>query len=429
MINNFTKSNQLLSDALKIIPLASQTFSKSKIQFPENVSPYFIDKASGSKIWDVDGNKYLDMVSSLAAISLGYTYKEVDDVVKNQIDRGVIFSLSNPLEIKLANKIKSLKPSMEMIRFGKNGSDATSAAVRAARAFTKKDLIVVCGYHGWHDWYIGSTTRNLGVPQAVQNLTLKFEYNNIDSLQKIFDEHKNNIAAVIMEPMNVSYPKDNFLHKVKDLAHKNNALLIFDETVTGFRFSKGGAQEYFDIYPDITTIGKGMANGYPISAIGGSVKIMKIFEDIFFSGTFGGDCVAMSAALKTLEIIDKNNVPNFLEKQGNKIIKSLQNLISDQNLEDIINISGHPSWSFTIFKDNKKYSALEIKTLFMQEMIKRGVLTFGTHNLNYSHLDQDISDLLLVYKEVLSIIRLAINNSNLHSLLKCKVLEPLFKVR
>jgi glutamate-1-semialdehyde 2,1-aminomutase len=244
----YKKSEQLLNRALKSIPLASQTFSKSLTQYPRGVSPFFIERGKGSKVWDVDGNEYVDFVNSLAAVTLGYCDEDVDKAVQDQMKNGVLFSLPHKLEMEVAEKLIGIIPCAEKVRFAKNGTDATSASIRIARAYTGKEHIAVCGYHGWQDWYIGSTTRDLGVPKAVKELTHKFEYNNLESLEKIFQEQE--LASVIMEPMNIEYPQDNFLKKVKELVHKNNALLIFDETVTGFRYSLGGAQELFDVTPD-----------------------------------------------------------------------------------------------------------------------------------------------------------------------------------
>ena len=276
MSERYHHSEDLLERALKTIPLGSQTFSKSKTQYPMGVSPFFIQRGKGSRVWDVDGNEYIDFVNSLAAITLGHCDPDVDAAVRAQLEEGVIFSLPHPLEMQVAELIVKLVPCAEKVRFGKNGSDATAGAIRLARAFTNRDHVAVCGYHGWQDWYIGSTSRDLGVPKAVKDLTHRFEYNNIKSLAKIFQEQE--LACVIIEPMNIEYPIDGFLEKVKELAHKNNALLIFDETITGFRYSLGGAQEFFNVVPDIATFGKGMANGHPLSAVVGSNEVMKIVE-------------------------------------------------------------------------------------------------------------------------------------------------------
>jgi len=287
-MHKFLNSEKLLESARLSIPLGSQTFSKSITQLPFGVSPYFAKSAKGSKLIDVDDNQYIDFISALAAVNIGYLDEDITKAVIEQVQKGSIFSLSSELEIALAQKLNEIIPCSEMVRFGKNGSDVTSAAIRIARAYTKKDLVVVCGYHGWQDWYISSTTRNKGIPKDICKLTKKFNYNDIDSLKKIFKENKDNIACVILEPMNIKYPENNFLEKVKEITHQNNALLIFDEMITGFRFGLGGASEYFEITPDLATFGKAMANGYPISAICGKKEYMRMFEEVFFSFTFGG---------------------------------------------------------------------------------------------------------------------------------------------
>ena len=223
MINNFNKSNKFLYRALRTIPLASQTFSKSITQYPLGISPYYISKAKGSKIWDIDGNKYIDFVNSLLSISIGYQDKDVDEAVKKQMKNGVIFSMPHEIEIEVSELICKIIPCAENVRFAKNGSDSTSAAIRLSRAYTGREHIAVCGYHGWQDWYIASTTRNLGVPKADQKLIHTFKYNNLDSLNKIFEKYKSKIAAVILEPMNTDYPKDNFLKKVQKITKQNQS--------------------------------------------------------------------------------------------------------------------------------------------------------------------------------------------------------------
>lgn len=261
MSERYNLSEQYLHRALQSIPLGSQTFSKSRTQYPFGVSPYFIERGEGCYVWDVDGNKYLDMIGSLAALTLGHNDPDVTKAVSRQLQDGIIFSLPHPLEFQVAEKIISLVPCAEKVRFGKNGSDATAGAIRVSRAFTNREHVAVCGYHGWQDWYIGSTARNLGVPQATRDLTHTFMYNDLDSLKKLFTDYPEQIAAVILEPMNVTEPMNNFLAEVKELAHQHGAVLIFDETITGFRYAKGGAQELFGVTPDLATFGKGLANG------------------------------------------------------------------------------------------------------------------------------------------------------------------------
>lgn len=429
MSERYYKSEQLLERALQTIPLGSQTFSKSRTQYPYGVSPYFIERGQGSRVWDVDGNEYIDFVNGLLSITLGYNDPDVTDAVRKQLEEGVIFSLPHSLEMQVAEQIVDMVPCAEMVRFGKNGSDATSGAIRVARAYTKRDHVAVCGYHGWQDWYIGSTARNKGVPQAVSDLTHTFAYNNIESLHEIFRQWPDQIAAVILEPMNVAEPKDGFLQEVQNLAHRNGALLIFDETITGFRYANGGAQELFGVTPDLATFGKGLANGYPVSAVAGKVEYMKLMEEIFFSFTFGGETLSLAAASATLRKLKNEPVVEKIRGNGEYLIQGIKGLIEKENLNDILSLAGHPSWTFLLFKDVGPYTQWETKTLFMQEVFKRGVLAFGTHNMSYAHSNEDIDVLLQVYSEVFPLIKEGIQKNKLADLLDCKPLEPLFKVR
>jgi len=423
----YKKSDQILERALQSIPLASQTFSKSLTQYPRGVSPFFIERGNGSRVIDIDGNEYIDFVNSLAAVTLGYCDKDIDKAVQEQMKSGVIFSLPHTLELQVAEKLIEIIPCAEKVRFAKNGTDATSAAVRIARAYTGKEHIAVCGYHGWQDWYIGSTDRDLGVPICVKELTHKFEYNDLKSLERLFQ--KQEFACVIMEPMNIEYPDNNFLQKVKRLTHKYSALLIFDETITGFRFSLGGAQEFFNVIPDMATFGKGMGNGFPLSAVVGTNNVMQKVEDIFFSGTFGGETLSLAAANAVIDKYKKNHVIKHFYETGTYLLMKLDKLIEDEKLGDIFSTSGHPSWSFLHIKEQEKYNIFEIKTFFMQESLKLGVITLGSHNLSFSHTRKDIDILIEVYSKVLPMIKRHIDNQDLLENIHGKILEPLFKVR
>lgn len=427
--NRYQRSQELLKRALTTIPLGSQTFSKSKTQYPAGVSPYFITRGLGSRVWDVDNNEYIDFVNSLAAITLGYNDPDVTAAVRNQLDDGVIFSLPHPLEMQVAEKIVEMVPCAEMVRFGKNGSDATAGAIRLARAYTGRDHVVVCGYHGWQDWYIGSTTRNKGVPKATRELTHVFTYNDIDSLEALFKQRPDQIACVIMEPMNIAEPAPGFLEAVRDLTHKNGAIFVFDETVTGFRLAKGGAQEYFNVIPDLATFGKGLANGYPVSAIAGKAEIMRYMDEIFFSFTFGGEALSLAAALATLTKLDTQPIIPALWSQGRKVVAGAKELIERHRLETMLNIAGKDCWSFLLFRDCDGYSQWELKTLFLQEVFARGILVLGGHNMSYAHSDADITRLLTVYDEVFSILQEVLEKKTLGKWLRTEPLVPLFKIR
>lgn len=425
---NFTSSESSLERALKSIPLGSQTFSKSYKHYPKGASPLFVDSAHGAYVTDVDGNEYIDLVNSLAAVTIGYTNDKINHAVKKQLDKGTIFSLPSILETELAEKLIRHIPSAEKVRFGKNASDATSAAVRVSRAFTNRDKIAVCGYHGWHDWYIGSTDKNLGVPEAVSDLTSTFQFNDIESLKYLFEQQGSEYAAVIMEPMNVEYPKPGFLEEVKSLCHRNGSLLIFDETVTGFRLNIGGAQSLFNVTPDLSCFGKGMANGFPISAVVGRSDIMAMFDEVFFSFTFGGELLSIAAAIETISILEKDDVLNVIKNRGSILISALKNILKKHELEDYFYISGHPSWSFINFKISDQKRLYEIKTLFMQECISRGLLTLGSNNLSYAIDDEILNKIISIYDEVFFELReVLVNQRELN--LRCESLQPLFKVR
>jgi len=429
MLNRYLNSEKMLQRALKTIPLGSQTFSKSKVHFPYGVSPFFIDRGKGAYVWDVDGNKYIDFGASLGAIILGYGDEDVSDAVRKQLEKGTIFPLANEVEFKVAEKIVELVPCAEKVRFGKNGSDVTTAAIRLARAYTKKEHVIICGYHGWHDWSIGTTTRNLGVPQAVKELTHTFKYNDIESLKSVFQEHPGKIAAVILEPMNVEYPKDNFLQKVKDLTHENGAVLIFDEMITGFRYSLGGAQELFGVVPDLATFGKGISNGYPVSAIVGKAEIMDFMEEIFFSFTFGGEALSLVAALATMTKLQKLFVLEDIKEKGQKFLDKLNQLLLKHELSETFFVVGHPSWSILQIKDFNGYTSYQIKTLFLQEMFKRNILFLCGHLFTYSHTENDLNALLSAYDEVLALMKKCLYEKTLDRFLECEPLKPLFKVR
>ena len=429
-MRSYQKSQAMLARAEQVIPLGSQTFSKSRTQYPYGVSPYFIARGEGSRVWDVDGNEFIDFVSSLLSITLGYQDPDVNHAVRNQLETsGVIFSLPHQLETEVAELICELAPCAERVRFGKNGSDATAGAIRVARAFTGRERVAVCGYHGWQDWYIGSTARSRGVPAATRELTHTFAYNDLDSLERILKSHQDEFAAVIMEPMNVAWPLPGYLEAVKDLAHRHGALLVFDETITGFRFSNGGAQQLFGVTPDLATFGKGLANGYPISAVAGRADVMKEMEEIFFSFTFGGEALSLAAAKATLEKLKREPVAATLAERGQRAMDGAEKIIDAHGLQDLFSISGHPSWSFLNIKDGRGASAFEIKTLWMQEILERGILSVGTHNVNYAHSVSDVDRLIAVYAEVLPFIGKTLSDGKLRDALRCDPLVPLFKVR
>lgn len=428
-MRDFKRSEQLLERAEKVIPLASQTFSKSRTQYPVGAAPLFLQRGKGACVWDVDGHEYIDFVSSLAAVTLGYGDPDVDAAVRSQLENGVILSLPHPLETEVAERIVSLVPCAEMVRFGKNGSDATAGAVRAARAFTGRERVAVCGYHGWQDWYIGSTARNKGVPAATRASTHSFAYNDPASLERLFADYPAEFAAVILEPMNFTWPEEDFLQRTVDLAHEHGALAVFDETITGFRFAPGGAQELFGVTPDLACFGKGLANGYPLSAVAGRTDVMREFEEVFFSFTMGGELLSLAAARASIDKLLREDVPRRLAERGEKLLAGVQSRIERHGCGAFLSIGGHPSWTILAFSDGEGVGQYEIRTLYLQELFARGILAIGSHNLSLAHGDAEIDRLLAVYDEIFPVLADAVHNKDVVQRLNCDPLVPLFKVR
>lgn len=428
-MNRYRKSQDLLARAQRVIPLGSQTFSKSRVVYPAGAAPLFLTHGRGSRVWDVDGNEYVDFVNGLLPVVLGYGDADVLRAVTEQLERGVTFSLATELEVEVAELLCEIIPCAEMVRFGKNGSDATSAAIRIARAHTGRDRVAVCGYHGWQDWYIGATTRNKGVPAAVGELTQKFPYNDLPALARLLESHRGQFAAVMMEAMNAEEPRPGFLEGVRDLAHEHGALFILDEIITGFRFHIGGAQSLFKVTPDLATFGKSMGNGFPISAVVGGARYMAQMEEIFFSSTFGGEALSLAASLATIRKMQREPVLQTLESMGTRVMDMTRANVARSGLGEAIGIAGRPSWSLLQFRDAKGATAAEIKSLYLQELIARGILTAGSHNMSYAHTDEDLQRLDQAQQAALEVLREALGAGNVAGRLAGPAIQPVFKVR
>ncbi len=440
-INNSIK---LLKEAKKLIPTGSQTFSKGTHSFSENYSPSHASRGKGNKIYDVDGNKYLDFVMGAQPLILGYSDPDVNKAVIKQLKLGSTFSLANKLEIDVAKILNDLIPSSEQVRFGKNGADANSASVKIARAYTKKEHIAFCGYHGWHDWFIATTDKSLGVPKFNEKLAHPFNYNDIDSLKKIFKKYKNKIACVIMEPVTVSSPKcmykkkcnlncnnfckQNFLHEVQKICRKNKCLLIFDEVVTGFRYSLGGAQQLYGVTPDLSCFAKAISNGIPLSAVVGKKKYMKLFNNVFFSFTYGGECIGLAAAKACINKLKKKKVLEIIRHNGQLFKSKLNILIKKYNLEKYLNCDGHPSRTVLTIKSNKLLkSPIVTKTFIQQELLDYKILWSGYHCITYTFNKKDIALALRAYENVFKKLKNTIEKKqNLKSKIKGKLLKQVF---
>jgi glutamate-1-semialdehyde 2,1-aminomutase/spore coat polysaccharide biosynthesis protein SpsF len=424
-----TQSQLWLERSKKVIPSCAQTFSKGYTQYVQGVAPIFLQRGKGCRVWDVDGNEYIDYVQGLLPNILGYAHKEVNAAAAAQLDQGHSFSLPHPLEVQLGERLTRLIPCAEMVRFGKNGSDATSGAVRAARAFTGRDRIACCGYHGWQDWYIGSTTRNAGVPKAVRDLTHPFPYNDLASLEKLLESHPDEFAAVIMEPVNFVEPAHGFLEGVKHLAAGHGALLIFDEICSGFHFGLGGAQKIFGVTPDLACFGKAMGNGFAISCVVGRAEVMRTFDEIFYSFTFAGEVASMAAAMKVLDILEQTDALARMESNGRTLQDGITAMAKEAGIEKRIRVAGRPQWSLLKFSDQNGVDSPLLKNLFQQEAVKRGVLLLATHNLTAAHDAAAVHQTLEVYAEVMKMLAGWVEDSAPARFLDGPMTQPVFRVR
>ena len=417
------ESDKLYHRAQGLIPSVTQTLAKGPGQWVKGIAPKYLVKGNGSHVWDADGNEYIDYMMGVGPLSLGYCYPKVDEAIKKQLEDGITFSMMHPLEVEVAELIRDIIPNAESVRYSKTGADATSAAVRLARAYTGKNKILCCGYHGWHDWYIAVTSRNLGIPEAVQAISFTFNYNDIDSVKASID---NDVAAIILEPVVFTEPKDNFLQNLSQLCKEKGIVLIFDEMWTGFRMALGGAQEYFGIIPDLATYSKAVANGMPISILTGKKEIMELAdEDIFFYTTFGGEALSLAAAKATIEELADKNVIKFLDDQGRKL-KDGYNEIAQKLGMSYTKAIGY-NWRSMAAFDESGGDPLIQKSIIQQEMIKRGILWQGFHNMSFSHSDADIDYTLQALEQSLTVLKNAFENNKLKETLLGEPVKPVFR--
>jgi glutamate-1-semialdehyde aminotransferase len=388
------------------------------------VAPKYLQRGKGAHVWDVDGNEYIDFNMGIGPISLGYGYPLVDQAIRQQLNDGITFSLVHPLEVQVAELLRDMIPNAESVRYGKTGAEVTSAAVRLARAYTGRDKVLCCGYHGWHDWYIGVTARHRGVPQAVRDLTFTFDYNDLESVQSALDA---DTACVILEPMVFEAPKNDFLFQLKDLCRQNGSLLIFDEMWTGFRLALGGAQEYFVVEADLACFSKAIANGMPLAALTGRRDVMQLLDsEVFFFSTFGGETLSLAAAQATLCELYNKDVPTYLAMQGCTLQQGYNAIARSLGMDGYTACQGHPSRTVVTF-DPSAGDPLLNKSFVQQELIKRGILWSGFHNLCFSHTDEDVFYTLSVYREVLPMLKEAVERDSVAQQLRGEPVQPVFR--
>ena len=420
---DITRSQALWERSKPLIPAGTQTLAKGPGQYVDGVAPKYLVRGHGARVWDVDGNEYLDMTMGVGPLSLGYAYPLVDEAIRRQLDDGITFSLVHPLEVELAEMIREVIPGAEHVRYSKTGCDVTTAAVRVARAFTKRERVVCCGYHGWHDWYISVTDRNAGIPQSTQDLSCTFDYNNLES---VIDAIGDDAACVILEPQVFEAPKPGFLAELKRVCTERGTLLIFDEMWTGFRLAVGGAQEKFGVTADLACFSKAIANGMPLSVLTGRADVMRLFDkDVFFFTTFGGEALSLAAAKATIPELQAKRVPEVLAVRGARLREGYLALRKELGIE-WTNIVGMDARTMVTF-DGAAGSPLEMKSFVQQELIRRGVLWTGFHNLSYSHQESDVDYILGCYREILPELDKHVKGKSIAGALRGKPVEPVFR--
>lgn len=396
-------SSVLRNTAESLIPLGAQTFSKSKLQYPKS-APFFVTHGDGAYVYDVDGNDYVDLVSGLLPNILGHRDPDVDQAIRDQLSRGISFSMSTTLEAELAARLANYIPCAEMSRFGKTGTDVTTAAVRLARAYTGRKLILktLNGYHGWADWsVVYDPVRCEGVPKDYNN-TFRIDPSDADNAVSVVESGQ--FAGFIVEPES----NPDFLKRVRGACTKSNTLLIFDEIITGFRFGMGGAQQFYGVTPDLSCFGKAMGNGMPISALCGKKEIMQLMEKVCFSGTFFGETLSLAAAIATIDKLDRCDVPHHLFNIGAILCERVDALIEKYGLSsNIITYMSHPSLVRLRFSDPR------IRTLFMESMIENGILIIASHNVNYAMKEPELNKIIKAYDATLDYIRKMIDEVGL----------------
>ena len=392
---NLEKSNTLFSKAKKDHP-GGVLGIRRPYNFVEGEYPIYFFDGKGVRVKDVDGNEYIDMLCSYGPIIIGHRETEIDNKVINQIKkRGFCFSLTQPIHNLISSELKKLIPSCEMSILVKTGSDATTAAIRAARCFTKKNKILRCGYHGWHDWCVEVQG---GIPKSTLQDILEFKYNDIGAVEKIIKENKNEVAAIITTPIShplgkkVEMPKKDFLKDLRDITKKHNIVLIFDEVRSGFRVDLGGAQKYFGVTPDLSTFGKAMANGYEIAALVGKSEIMKAYEkEAFVSATYFENSLPIIAALETIKFLKKNNVIKNINKKGLYFKEKVEKIFN--NYREICEFSGGPWMPHITFKKDSENKYKIRRKKFFTNLIRRGVFAQPYHHsyIAYRHSMKDLN--------------------------------------
>jgi glutamate-1-semialdehyde 2,1-aminomutase len=395
---DFSCSRDLQPRAHQLIPGGAHTYAKGDDQFPER-APGFIVRGQGCHVWDLDGNEFIEYGMGLRTVTLGHAFEPVVTAAYKQMRLGANFSRPAKLEVDLAEVFLDVIDGADMVKFAKNGSDVTTAAVKLARAYTGRDLVAICvdqPFFSTDDWFIGTTDLSAGIPQAITDLTLKFRYNNLDSIRDLFDRHPGRIACVVMEAEATVPPTLGYLTAVKELCEARGALLVFDEMISGFRWHLGGAQKFHGVVPHLSTFGKAMGNGFAVAALAGKREIMQLGgldhdqrRVFLLSTTHGGETHALAASLETIRIYREQDVVGALWRQGERLRELISQSIIENRLDRLFEVVGRPCNLIFATRDRDGSPSQAFRTLFMQELIRHGIIA-PSFVVSFSHSDADI---------------------------------------
>jgi glutamate-1-semialdehyde 2,1-aminomutase len=429
-----SQSRALQTLAHSLIPGGSHTYAKGDDQYPE-FAPGFIARGKGCHVWDLDGNEYIEYGMGLRAVTLGHAFEPVVEAAYREMQLGTNFGRPAKIEVDLAELMLEVIDGADMVKFAKNGSDVTTAAVKLARAHTGRDLVAICGdqpFFSVDDWFIGTTEMNAGIPDVISRLTLKFHYNDLSSVEKLFDQFPNRIACVILEPETTVPPAPGYLASLKALCEARGAVLIFDETITGFRWHIGGAQAFYDVKPHLATFGKAMGNGFAIAALAGKREIMRLGglehdrpRVFLLSTTHGAENHALGASIETIRTYKERGVVEFLWRQGERLRAQVERSIAENHLQGFFELSGRPCNLIFATYDQDRSRSQSFRTLFMQELIRRGVIG-PSFVVSFSHSDVDIDHTAEIVHDALHIYRKALTEG-IAKYLEGKPVKPVFR--
>jgi len=397
---------RLVARARKVLANGELAMSARPLLFGEaGVYPQFIAEAKGCRVVDTTGRVYVDWLVAWGSALLGYGHPKIEEAIRNQLAATPTLTMPHALEIEVAEQIIGLIPCAEMVGFGKNGSDAVTAAVRLARAVTERDVILQFGFHGFHDWFAASNRSIRGIPASVAGLVHAFPYNDLAAVEALFKRHSGKVAAVLMEPFRAELPRPGFLEKVREIAHTNGALLVFDEMVTGFRVGRGGAQELTGVVPDLACYGKALANGMPLSAFVGSRELMRDADFVGVDMTCRGETLSLACARAALELYATEPVAERAAGVGRRVATGIEEAAAREKIP--LRLVGHPARMELEFEDCGQLPKRAALGLFVQHCLERGVITNGLILPTAAHDDQAIDTTIQAAREALKIIRLA----------------------